>query len=372
LQYPGLYIHTPFCRSKCPYCGFYSIASTSLLTRWLEALKKEIALYRGIFNEPFNSLYLGGGTPTLLTADQLKEITDYLFACYQFNDDTEITIEANPGDMDISRITGLKTLGFNRVNLGVQSFNDDELLFLGRRHNANQAEEAISSLRDSGFDNIGIDLIYGIQGQSLDAWKNNLDKALAFQPEHVSCYQLTIETCTPFSAMKEKGTIKPLNERMEEIFFLATSEFLEDHGYIHYEISNFAKDETFCSRHNRKYWDHTPYLGLGPSSHSFNGASRWWNQRSVRGYCEALEKGLRPVEECEDLTEEQMMMEAVSLGLRTIWGFDLKLLPNDPDLNNIISMLHESGYIHVRDEKIIATKKGFLLADHLPLYFFTQ
>jgi len=371
MNHPGLYIHVPFCRSKCPYCGFFSIASTSLVERWLDAFKKEIGLYKGIFKEPFDSLYLGGGTPSILSPDQLKEIMDCLFAGYEFEDNPEITIEANPGDMNRKKIIGIKSMGFNRVNLGVQSFNDDELTFLGRRHSAREAAEAISLLRDSGIGNIGIDLIYGLPGQSLDALEENLEKALVFHPEHLSCYQLNIEKDTPFENMRKKGLIEPLREEMEETFFMATTEFLEDHGYVHYEISNFARGESYYSRHNRKYWDHTPYLGLGPSAHSFNGASRWWNKRSVRGYCEELEKGESPVEEHEDLTDEQIMMEKVSLGLRTRWGFDLNVLCLDSKINNAIIMLEGSGYIYVKDRKVIPTKKGFMIADHLPLYFFS-
>lgn len=339
------------------------------MPRCLDALKKEIALYQGLFKEPFDSLYLGGGTPTILSLTRLKEIMDCLFTYFEFKEETEITIEANPGDMDREKIFGLKSMGFNRVNLGVQSFNDDELAFLGRRHDGKEAKEAIAYLRASGFDNIGIDLIYGLKGQSLEGWKNNLEKALTFQPEHISCYQLNIEKGTSFSSMKESGLIEPLKEEMEESFFLTTSEFLEGHGYTHYEISNFARGITFYSRHNRKYWDHTPYLGLGPSAHSFDGASRWWNPRSVRRYCESLEKMESPVEEHETLTSEQIIMENVSLGLRTRWGFDKRMLVNNPELQKTISMLTDSGCIHVDGDMIIPTKNGFLIADHLPLYF---
>jgi len=367
MNHPGLYIHVPFCRSKCPYCGFFSIASTSLVERWLNSLKKEISLYMGIFKNPFDSLYLGGGTPSILSLDQLMEIMDCLFTCYQFDADTEITIEANPGDMNREKIIGVKSAGINRVNLGVQSFNDDELTFLGRRHCARDAEEAISCLRTSGIENVGVDLIYGIPGQSLEAWKGNLEKALIFKPEHISCYQLTIEQGSPFEGMKKKGIIKSLKEELEESFFLLTSELLEDRGYIHYEISNFAREESCYSRHNRKYWDHTPYLGLGPSAHSFDGASRWWNRRSVRGYCEALENGNSPVDECEDLNDEQIIMERVSLGLRTRWGFDQRILADNSELKNLVIMLTDAGYIRVKDDMIIPTRKGFLIADHLPL-----
>lgn len=365
---PGLYIHVPFCRSKCPYCGFYSIASSSLIPRWIDALEKEISLYKGLFEEPFNSLYMGGGTPTVLNPEQMKEIMDCIFDTFKYMDDTEITIEANPGDMDRKKAVALKEMGFNRVNLGVQSFNDDELVFLGRRHDAGQAKEALLCMRESGFDNIGLDLIYGLPGQTLEAWKKNLEEAVLIQPEHLSCYQLSIEKGTPLMNMKEKGLIEPIEEKTEESFFLVTSGFLDANGYIHYEISNFAKGEDYYSRHNRKYWDHTPYLGLGPSAHSFNGASRWWNPRSVRRYCEVLEKGDSPVEEREDLTDEQRIMETVSLGLRTMWGFDINLLHHGTELDKVISMLEESGYIHVRDERIIPTQKGFLIADQLPLY----
>jgi len=369
MNHPGLYIHVPFCRSKCPYCGFFSIASTSLVERWLEALKKEIGLYKGIFKYSFDSLYLGGGTPSILNSDQLKEIMGFLFVGFEFENNTEITIEGNPGDMNHEKIIGIKSMEINRVNLGVQSFNDDDLMFLGRKHNAREAEEAILLLRDSGIGNIGIDLIYGLPGQSLEAWKENLEKALVFHPEHLSCYQLNIEKGTPFENMRKKGLIEPLKEETEESFFMATSEFLEDHGYIHYEISNFSRGESYYSRHNCKYWDHTPYLGLGPSAHSFNGASRWWNQRSVRGYCEALEKGESPVEESEDLTEEQIIMETISLGLRTRWGFDQKILVNNSELKNTVLMLTDTGYIRIEGDMIIPTKKGFLIADQLPLCF---
>jgi oxygen-independent coproporphyrinogen III oxidase len=368
LKNPGLYIHVPFCSSKCPYCGFYSIASISLVPGWLEAVKQEIELYRGLFDAPFDSLYLGGGTPTILTPMQLNDIMDHLFACYQFAEGTEITIEANPGDINREKIIDLKNMGFNRVNLGVQSFKDDELKFLGRRHSGREAEEAVESLRAAGFENLGVDLIYGLKGQNLDGWRDNLEKVISFSPEHISCYELTIEKGTPFSSMKDKGQLALPDQEIEESFFLTTSEFLESRGYIHYEISNFARGEAFYSRHNRKYWDRTPYLGLGPSAHSFDGASRWWNQRSVRKYCEALEKIESPVEENEILSGEQILMESVSLGLRTRWGIDQRLIGGSPELKKSIAMLVDTGFIRVEGDMIIPTKKGFLIADQLPLH----
>jgi oxygen-independent coproporphyrinogen III oxidase len=369
LKNPGLYIHVPFCRSKCPYCGFYSIASISLVPRWLESLKQEINLYKGLFGAPFDSLYLGGGTPTVLTPMQLNDIMDHLFTCCQFTEGTEITVEANPGDIDLEKVIALKSMGFNRVNLGVQSFKDDELKFLGRRHSGGDAEKAIESIRAAGFENLGVDFIYGLKGQTLEGWRDNLEKAMAFSPEHISCYELSIEKGTLFSRMKDNGQLALPDQEIEESFFLTTSEFLEGSGYIHYEISNFARGEAFYSRHNRKYWDSSPYLGLGPSAHSFDGASRWWNHGSVRRYCEAIEKMESPVEENEILSGQQAVMESVSLGLRTRWGFDQKLIGNSAELKKNIPMLINSGFIRVEGDMIIPTKKGFLIADRLPLYF---
>jgi oxygen-independent coproporphyrinogen III oxidase len=364
-----MYIHVPFCRSKCPYCGFYSLASVSLIPRWLQALQKEIDIYCGTFYPPFDSLYFGGGTPTILATAQLQEIMDHLFNRYNFQEGTEITIEANPGDIDFIKSKELKAMGFNRINLGIQSFDNDDLQFLGRRHNAHEGVQAFQQLRTAGYDNIGIDLIYGLKDQTLGSWKINLEKALALRPEHISCYQLTMEKGTQFWSMKNKGLLESPDQETEESFFLTTSEFLESHGYIHYEISNFAKDESCYSRHNRKYWDRSPYLGLGPSAHSFDGASRWWNQASVRKYCEALEKMESPVEEKEMLTQEQVLMETVSLGLRTKWGLKRGLLGDNKDIEKNIAMLEERKYIRFDGDRVIPTKKGFLIADRLPLYF---
>lgn len=369
MGHSGLYIHVPFCRSKCPYCGFYSLASVSLIPRWLEALKKEMDLYQGLFKMSFDSLYFGGGTPTILTPAQLKEILDHLFKQYDFQKGTEITIEANPRDIDFDKSKELKAMGFNRINLGIQSFNDEDLLFLGRRHNAVEAIQAFQALRSSGFENIGIDLIYGLKEQTLENWISNLEKAITLKPEHISCYQLTLEKGTQFWSMKNKGLLSFPDQEAEESLFSTTSQFLESHDYIHYEISNFAKNESYYSRHNRKYWDRTPYLGLGPSAHSFDGASRWWNHSSVRRYCEALEKMESPVEEKETLSDEQVLMEVVSLGLRTRWGVNCKVLGHGLKLKKHIAMLYDAGYVRFEGDMIIPTRKGFLVADSLSLYF---
>ena len=327
---PGLYIHVPFCRGKCPYCAFYSVPSLSLVDRWLDAFKKEVLLYRGRFGR-FDSIYVGGGTPSVLPAGHLESLMAHLFAHFDFEKDLEITIEANPSDLSRDMISAIGGAGFNRVNLGVQSLDDSALAFLGRGHTAKTAVAAFERLRASGFGNIGIDLIYGFRKQPLEAWLETLKKAVSLEAEHISCYQLTIEGKTVFSKREEKGELLPLTDEEERIFFIRTAEVLEAAGYLHYEVSNFARAAHFRSRHNRKYWDHTPYLGLGPSAHSFSGQKRWWNVRSIRKYCTTLEAGRFPVEGSENLTPEQIRLETLALGLRTSEGVDRNAIPRSPD-----------------------------------------
>ena len=368
-QHPGLYIHVPFCEKKCPYCKFYSIASLSLVPRWLAALRKEMARYKTRF-ESFDSLYLGGGTPTSLRVKELEAILSDVFSYFDVASDTELTIEANPRDLTLEKTRDLKMLGFNRVNVGVQSFDESELVFLGRRHTAEDALSALRNLRACGFANVGIDLIYGIEGQSLKGWIKTLEDALAVQPEHISCYQLTLEKGTPFWQMTEKRLMKPLHEEKARAFFMTTSEMLEHHGYLHYEVSNFAREAAYYSRHNLKYWHHVPYLGLGPSAHSFQERTRWWNLSSVRQYCLALEAQKAPIEGCENLTDEQIKLECIALGLRTRDGFEAQQIESNPFSVRVLSRLQHLGLLQVKGDRIIPTTEGLIVADQLPLCFF--
>jgi len=367
----GLYLHIPFCRSKCPYCDFYSIASTSLVPQWLDSLKKELLLFKDEFN-CFDTIYFGGGTPSILDIQTIDEILRTLKKEYNFKEDTEITIEANPCDMTSEKIEGIKSLGINRINLGVQSFNDDELMFLGRRHRSANSERVLNDLVKAGFDNIGIDLIYGLKNQSLEHWGKTLERAVHFSPEHISCYQLTIEGKTVFKAMKDKGILDNLQENKAESFFLKTAAFLEKNGYIHYEVSNFAKNQKYESRHNRKYWNRTPYLGLGPSAHSFNNKKRWWNYRSVRKYCASLKNENTPIEGFEILTEEQAILEKTALALRTKDGLDIESLSIFPESTKKVRELEKSGHLKIEGNRVMPTKKGLLVADQLPLYLLSQ
>jgi putative oxygen-independent coproporphyrinogen III oxidase len=368
IEHPGLYVHVPFCRTKCPYCDFFSLTSLSLTAQWLDGILREAVIYRDRF-EGFDSLYLGGGTPSLLNGSQLSTLTDGLFRHFSFSPGSEMTIEANPDDITDEKLGLLKDLGFNRMSLGVQSFDDRDLRILKRRHSAQRSERAVERIRAAGFTNLSLDLIYGVPGQSESAWIRTLRKALAFNPEHLSCYQMTIPAGTPFGEMLARGEIMSPGEERERAFFLLTAEILEERGYIHYEISNFARGRSFEARHNRKYWHHVPYLGLGPSAHSFSDGSRWWNRRSLPDYCRALSLGTPPVAGMERLSHEQRHLENLYLGFRTRDGVGRNLLADRPGADKILRDLAGSGLITFQGEKVIPTREGFLVADSLPLLF---
>ena len=367
MKTPGLYIHVPFCRSKCPYCGFYSIASPGLIPEWRDALAKEAAQRAGRF-DTFDTLYLGGGTPSTLEYDVLRLLLDRIGSSFDLAPDSEISIEANPGDMTAAKALELKDLGFNRITVGVQSFDDRTLSYLGRRHTADEAKAALAFARDAGFENVGVDLIYGVPGQSLGAWRTALEQALAFSPDHMSCYELTIEQGTVFGQRRMKGDMPRIDEKTARAFFIATSRFLEGKGYIHYEISNFARNERCRSRHNMKYWRRIPYLGLGPSAHSYDGVARWWNVRSVRQYIRLLADGESPVEGREVLTRDQVDMERISLGLRMKEGFDLKAIHKGKPLAEGLGRLEAQGLIRLEGDRVMPTLNGFAVADALPRY----
>jgi oxygen-independent coproporphyrinogen-3 oxidase len=373
---PGLYIHIPFCITKCPYCDFYSLTSISAIPAFLEALFKEMEMYCNRFN-PFDTVYIGGGTPSALSPQQMEDI----LMSVQENFDListpeitpEITVETNPADLDRSFLESMREIGINRINIGVQSFDEKVLDFLGRRHSAKQAISAIEASRKVGFCNIGLDLIYGVPEQGIDSWLDTLKQAVAFSPEHISCYQLTLETKTPLGMRYQAGEFSLPGEELQHEFFMKTSELLEDAGYIHYEVSNFALGTKFTSRHNQKYWDHSPYLGLGPSAHSFQYNRRWWNHPSLDQYLAAINAGNLPIEETEILMIEQLRLEAQYLGLRTKKGVSLQDLKNryDYDLftekKEMLDKLQEEGLISIQNGYLYPTQTGLAVADSLSL-----
>jgi oxygen-independent coproporphyrinogen-3 oxidase len=371
-SHPGLYIHVPFCLSKCPYCDFNSITALDLIPAWLGALEEECRLRAGTF-EAFDSLYVGGGTPSVLGDGHIDRLTAALYRYFQFEDHSEITIEVNPDDVCVERLELLRSLGFNRISLGIQSMQGSELRFLGRRHTAEQTLHALDEVRSAGFDRMSLDLIYGFSADPMVPhrilWESTLEKVLRFEPDHLSCYMLTIEGDTPFKRLFSEGKPALPSEEEGEELFVFTSEFLEEHGFLHYEISNFARSPASFCRHNRKYWDHTPYLGLGPSAHSFRERKRWWNKPSVHQYCESLQAGTLPMGGSEDLTEEQLQLEGLFLGLRTRWGVDESLLVQRSGASSVLPDLLAAGILERRGNRIVPTRKGFLLADGLPLLF---
>jgi len=368
---PGLYLHIPFCLTRCSYCSFYSQTDVSLIPDFIEALGKEMEMAGGGFSSSFDTVYMGGGTPSLLTPLQIGKILGQIEKSFCLSRETEFTLEANPGDLDLSFLRSLKNLGINRLNLGVQSFDAQTLDFLGRRHTAEEAIRAVEAAREAGFDHIGLDLIYGVPGQALSLWRDTLSRAIAFSPEHLSCYQLTLEDDTPLAESFRRGEFSPPGEDELLRFFLATSEMLENSGFIHYEVSNFSRGPEHASRHNQKYWDHTPYLGLGPSAHSFSGSARWWNSRSLNDYLKALQSGNLPIEGKEILTREQLRMEAWFLALRTRKGVHIGEFSAQygedflPSNSLILRTMQEQGHLVLEDGHLRPTRTGLALADSL-------
>ncbi len=367
---PGLYIHIPFCLSKCPYCDFYSSTSVSVVPDFLDALFKEMEMYHNRFH-PFDTVYVGGGTPSLLSPRQMEDILMSVQKNFDLISNPEITIETNPADLNRSFLESMHEIGINRVNIGVQSFDGKVLNFLGRRHSVKQAISAVENARTAGFHNIGLDLIFGVPEQDLDSWLDTLKQAVVFSPEHISCYQLTLEAKTSLGIRHRAGEFSIPGEEVQYEFFMKTSEFLEEARYSHYEVSNFAKGQEYTSRHNQKYWDHSPFLGLGPSAHSFQDTQRWWNHRSLEQYIATINAGNLPVEETETLTTEQLRLEALFLGLRTKKGICLKDVRKQyhydlfTEKKKMLDKLQEEGLISLRDGHLCPTPAGLAVADSL-------
>jgi len=315
----GIYIHIPFCRQKCYYCDFYKTVNTSLTTKFLPALKSEtIARKAYLEEETIETIYFGGGTPSVLTEQELAGILDTFYQQFTISENVEITFEANPDDLSMEYLQGLKRIGVNRLSIGIQSFQDKFLKKMNRRHTTLQALEAIGNAANLGFSNISIDLIYGLPGLTSATWKKDLEKAFKIPVQHLSAYHLTYHEGTAFYTWLEKGTLKELKEAESVSQFKILVEQAEINGFEQYEISNFAKDRLY-SKHNSSYWLGTKYLGLGPSAHSYNGVSRRWNVLSTEGYINSIQKGTSFYEE-EQLTDNDKYNEYVLTRIRTIWG----------------------------------------------------
>jgi oxygen-independent coproporphyrinogen-3 oxidase len=371
----GLYIHVPFCRSICPYCDFaVLIAGEPRRQAWEAGLVDEMGLHRD-GGWVFDTLYLGGGTPSLLQPAVLGRILTAVRDAFELEDGTAIFLEANPEDVTGTAVRVWRELGVHTISLGVQSPTDAVLSALGRRHDAAGAMAAARRLIEAGFGSVSLDLIYGFDGHSEAQWRRELAQVLALRPDHLSCYQLTIHPGTVLGRRLDRGEIGELDgDRQGELFRL-THRVLADAGYEGYEVSNFAAAPRHRSRHNVKYWSHVPYLGLGPSAHSFRDSRRWWNHRKLRKWQNELSRGEAPMAGEEQLTAGDLALEALVLGLRTRDGVDLERIRTSwgvdiPGVNGpLIARSEEAGYLWRRDGRLVPTLDGMAVADGLAASF---
>ena len=364
----ALYIHIPFCKQRCRYCAFYSTTLHSLQEAYVSALCKELAMRTGYAGNEISTIYFGGGTPSLLTPAQLHQITDTIKKEYRIAPQAEITIECNPDDLTPERLSLLRSTGFNRISMGVQSFDDKLLKMLGRRHTAQSARDAVEAARAAGFHNISIDLMYALPGSTAESWAADLRTAIELRPSHISAYNLTYEENTPLQHDLQRGVIEELSEEENLEQFNALVEELGKAGYRHYEISNFALPG--CeSRHNSSYWNDTPYTGCGAAAHSYNGTSREWNVADIKEYIEGIESGCRNFE-TEHLTPAERYNDTVLTRLRTAAGISpaaVKEEFGDTLYNYMIKGVRKevsAGNLQQLSDGCFAlTKKGIFVSD---------
>lgn len=356
----GIYIHIPFCKSRCAYCDFYSTTALSQRQRYVDALCAEYRLRTEYIRERVRTIYIGGGTPSMLTIPQLHQIFDALSSLQQVE---EVTIECNPDDITESFASALMQFPVNRVSMGAQTFCDHRLRFLGRRHKASQVAEAVTRLRAVGISNISIDLIYGFPDETLAEWHADIDAALALGVEHISAYALQYEEGTALYRLLQQGKISEVDEEVSRQMYYNLIDRLHQAGYEHYEISNFAKRD-YRSLHNSGYWNHTPYLGLGAAAHSFDGRTRCWNVSDIQNYMEGVEEGILRVEQ-EKLDADTYYNEQVMTALRTCEGLALSVL-SEPYRSHCLRQSRqyvESGLLKLTDTHIVLTREGLFVSD---------
>lgn len=372
----SLYLHIPFCEHKCIYCDFYSIENMSSMERFLAALEKEITLRSEMFSgkNSIETIFFGGGTPSLLSAVQFEKIFSLLNKHYRIEPNAEITCESNPGTVELNKLSEFRSVGFNRVSFGIQSFHEDDLKFLTRIHSAEEAERAVESAYKAGFENVSCDLIFALPNQTPERWKENLRRAIALQPKHISAYALIVEEQTPLATMVKNKLVAPLPDEEDAELYEITIETLTANGYEQYEVSNFAQPG-FLSRHNYNYWNHSDYIGFGPSAHSFckdssTSGKRWWNVRSIQSYCDDLEKNVFPVVGSEEIDRKKFFTEEIFLGLRST-GIDLKKLYPlyGEDIFSvkqvILKEMEQEGLLLRQNNIISLTAKGYAVCDEI-------
>ena len=350
----GIYIHIPFCKKACHYCNFHFSTIHSHKQRVVAAIIKEIELRKNYLpSNKIESIYFGGGTPSILTQVELNSIFNEIYKYFDVTEGAEITLEANPDDLNINRLKELKKSPINRLSIGIQSFRDEDLIWMNRAHSANEAKESIRNAKEFGFESLSIDLIYGTPNLSNDAWKSNILQAIDLGVNHISSYCLTVETKTALSHLIENGKLDPLSEEQAAQQFDILIDTLEKNSFEQYEISNFAKDGKYAI-HNTNYWMNKPYIGIGPSAHSFNQTERSWNIANNILYAEAIEKNELPME-TEVLSIANKLNEYVMTSLRTKWGCSLNYIESNFGYKYAEQILQQA-YPHIQKNHL--TKEG--------------
>lgn len=363
----GIYIHIPFCKSRCIYCGFYSTTLLDLRKKYINAVCREMELRKNYIREPFSTIYLGGGTPSLLDEAELTKLFLYINNVYDVDRNAEITMECNPDDITPKFTNMLSHLPINRVSMGAQTFADSRLRLLHRRHNSDEVKHAVKLLREAGIKNISIDLMFGFPDESLSQWKEDISAAMALNVEHISAYSLMYEEDTPLWKMLDTGKVKEIDEELSLTMFKELVCQLTDAGYEHYEISNFARPG-YRSRHNSSYWHQVPYIGLGAAAHSFDLNSRQWNVADLKLYIEEINNGIIPMER-EELDNDTTFNDIITTALRTSDGIDLNAMETRLGKryrNTLISAADkhiEQGLLEIRHDRLRLTAEGIFISD---------
>lgn len=363
----GIYIHIPFCKSRCIYCGFYSTTLLDLRKKYINAVCREMELRKNYIREPFSTIYLGGGTPSLLDEAELTKLFLYINNVYDVDRNAEITMECNPDDITPEFTNMLSRLPINRVSMGAQTFADSRLRLLYRRHSSDEVKHAVKLLREAGIKNISIDLMFGFPDESLSQWKEDISAALALNVEHISAYSLMYEEDTPLWKMLDTGKVKEIDEELSLTMFKELVCQLTDAGYEHYEISNFARPG-YRSRHNSSYWHQVPYIGLGAAAHSFDLNSRQWNVADLKLYIEEINNGIIPMER-EELDNDTTFNDIITTALRTSDGIDLNAMETRLGKryrNTLISAAGkhiEQGLLEIRHDRLRLTSEGIFISD---------
>ncbi len=365
----GIYIHIPFCKTKCIYCDFYSVTKRDdSIEQFVDCLVKEIKLNKNKLSQfNFDTIFFGGGTPSVLTEHQIEKLLNALNKDYDLDKNIEITLECNPGEISYEKLKNFRSLGINRLSIGFQSFNEKILNFLGRLHNSEQSITTFNNARKAGFENINIDLIYDIPKQKIKDWKNDLFLGTSLEPEHISAYSLTVEKNTVLHSMVKNKTVFMPSEELDKKMFLETIAYLENKKFIHYEISNFSKKNKKCN-HNLHYWRLEPYLAFGPGAHGFDGTKRWWNKKSIDYYLSKLKNNELPIESEETLSKKDTFNETIMNGLRLIEGAEIKKLNSYLDVDikeHLEPYMKKWPYINNNGENLTVKKEGLLFTDEI-------